>query len=299
MAYLEGVVSENQSNPVDKINTDRFLLGRAYVLMGNPSRGLPMMEDALEEYRKIGNDEDLEWGLQLLAKSYAEAGSRKLADIYSEASALHDTISLRKRDDLLLGMDFRYRTTELKNEKKILQGEVRAKQQRIVYISIIFVLIVAALVSFMIMRHRNNRRQLILKQQNIDSLLSERIALNAKIEELNHHIAENNKNETSGQDMLQTILLEKEDELRFRKSFNDLHPGFIERLREDYPGLTRGNELLCMLIALGRKNEEISLALGISRESVATSRYRLRARFNLPKDTDLNELIRSRLDSRH
>lgn len=279
---------------IDGFATNQFLIGRAYVILEDYKSGLPIMEKALELFRERGDTESVEWGLQLLAQSYAAAGDCRLLDIYTEAADMHDTIVQRQSNDLLLGMDFKYRTSQLKNEKLSLQNEVRTKRQRIVYITIIFVLIVTAMLVFVIMYNRNNKRQIRLKQQNIDTLLAERIALNARIEELNQGLADSNT-ETLRRQVLQTILLEKEDESRFRKSFNDLYPGFIDRLRYEYPGLTAGNELLCMLIALNRRNDEIALALGISKESVTTSRYRLRSRFNLSKDTDLNDFIKSRL----
>lgn len=297
LAALERINAEKTTR-LERIDgafaTNLFLIGRAYVILEDYKRGLPIMENALELFREQGDTESVEWGLQLLARSYAVAGDRKLLDIYTEAADMHDTIMQRRSDDLLLGMDFKYRTSQLRNEKISLQNEVRAKRQRIVYITIISVLIVAAMLVFIIMHNRNNKRQIRLKQQNIDTLLAERIALNARIEELNQVLTDSNT-ETLRRQVLQTILLEKEDESRFRKSFNDLYPGFIDRLRYEYPGLTAGNELLCMLIALNRRNDEIALALGISKESVTTSRYRLRVRFNLSKDTDLNDFIKSRL----
>ena len=175
----------------------------------------------------------------------------------------------------------------------MLESELRAKRQRIVFISAISVLIILGISAISIIYFRNNKRILRLKQQNIDNLLSERIALNARIEELNNVTAGNHENKRY--EMLSAILLEKDDELRFRKNFNDLYPGFIDKLRHEYPNLTSGNELLCMLIALNMKNEEIALALGISRDSLATSRYRLRSRLNLSKDTDLDNFIKSRI----
>ena len=191
-------------------------------------------------------------------------------------------------------MDFKYRTSQLKRETAVLQSELRTRQQRTILISVTGRLVVAGLVAFLIMRSRNHKQKQQLTQQNIDTLLAERIALNTKIEDLNRRQAESNAN-TNTSEALPAILLEKEDEKRFRKSFNDLHPGFIDNLRKKYPDVTSGNELLCMLIALRRRNEEIALALGISRDSVATSRYRLRTRFNLPKDVDLNDFIQSML----
>lgn len=279
---------------LERINPDysvsRLLIGYAHVLEGNYAKGIPMMEDAVAGYRADNDRESLEWSLQYLARAYAMAGDRKLIDIYPETAALHDSINEELRSNLLLGMDFKYRTSQLKRETAVLQAELRTRQQRVILISVIGLLVAGGLVVFLMMRSRNHKQ----KQQNIDTLLAERIALNTKIEELNRKQAESDA-ETKPFEALPAILLEKEDEKRFRKSFNDLHPGFIDNLRKKYPDVTSGNELLCMLIALRRRNEEIALALGISRDSVATSRYRLRTRFNLPKDVDLNDFIQSML----
>lgn len=275
-------------------SVSRLLIGYAYVLEGNYAKGIPMMEDAVKRYRTENDRESLEWSLQYLARAYAKAGDRKLIDIYPEAAALHDSLKEELRSNLLLGMDFKYRTSQLKRETAVLQAELRTRQQRTILISVIGLFVVAALVAFLIMRSRNHKQKQLLTQQNIDTLLAERIALNSKIEELNRRQAESNAN-TDPSEALPAILLEKDDEKRFRKSFNDLHPGFIDNLRKKYPDVTSGNELLCMLIALRRRNEEIALALGISRDSVATSRYRLRTRFNLPKDVNLNDFIQSML----
>lgn len=283
---------------LEKINfdspTDRVMIGRGYVLTGNHTRGIPMIEKAIDEFQKKGDTESVDWATYMLARSYASARDNKLFDVYAHASDIHDSIIYGRTDDLLLGMDFKYRTNQLTHEKEILQNELRAKRQGILFISIIAFLVVAALTSFIFIRHRNNKRQLSIKQQSIDTLLAERIALNSRIEELNKVLADNNS-ETKHHEMIQTILLEKEDEQRFRKTFNDIYPQFIERLRRYCPELTTGNELLCMLIVLNRRNDEIALALGISRESVTTSRYRLRQRFNLAKDIDLNDFLNSKL----
>ncbi len=273
---------------------DKALCGISHILLGNYSCGLPMLEAAVDSLRRRGDTEGVEWGLQILAKSYAESKNPKLFDIYKKAAFAHDSINLARRDDMLLGMDFKYRTSQLKRETAMLQSELTAKHQRIIFIVVIAVLIVGGLVSFGIMHGRNNRQQLKLKQQNIDTLLAERIALNTRIEKLNQALDKDGTGDIQ-RETLPAILLEKEDEKRFRKSFNDLYPGFVDRLRHEYPELTAGNELLCMLIALRRRNEEIALALGISRESVVTSRYRLRSRFNLPKEVELNDFIQSKL----
>lgn len=291
LATLEKNLSETEFG--SQYISIRFLIGRAHVLLGEPSKGLPMMEKALAMFRQTDDKESVEWGLQLLAESYAMTDNRKLLDIYAEAAGLHDSIMHGRRGDLLLGMDFSYRTSQLEQDKVLLQNELKTEKLRNIFVTVIVILVCIVLVAFFIMHNRNYRRQLRLKELNIDTLLSERIALNSRIEELNNAI---HAGEVDPQrhEILQSILLEKEDEQQFRKIFNDLHPGFVDRLRREFPNLTPGNELLCMLIALNRRNDEIALALGISRDSLATSRSRLRARLNLPKETDLDNFIQSR-----
>lgn len=274
--------------------SDILFIGRAYVLLGDYERGIPLIERAVERCKEENDIESLEFSMQFLARSYAAAHNPKLFDIFEHENALHDSIIKGRNDIRLLGMDFTHRTAQLENDKKILQNELDTRRLRFIFISSIALIIVVALVFILVMRSRYNKRRLSLKQQYIETLLAERIALNTRIEELNLRAAETDA-ETKKIELLQTILLEKEDEKRFRKAFNDLHPGFIDRLRGDYPELTAGNELLCMLIALNRRNDEIALTLGISRDSLTTARYRLRNRFKLPKDIDLNDFLRKRL----
>lgn len=277
--------------------TNILLIGRGYVLLGNPSKGIPLMEKGVVLFREKEDLESLEWALGLLAQSYAETGNKKLIDIYPETSALHDTIQNRLRDNILLGKDFQYRTSELKAANKLLDTELAVTHQRYIFLVILAVIILITIVLAALYRSSQHKRLLRLKEENINNLIAERIALNAHIEKLNLRMSDSATTTESPDMFLTQVLLEKDDEMRFRKNFIELHPLFIKGLRKDYPELTSGNELLCMLIALHKTNDEISLALGISRESVATARYRLRARFKLPKETDLNDFIQSRIDS--
>lgn len=65
-------------------------------------------------------------------------------------------------------------------------------------------------------------------------------------------------------------------------------------LKQDYPRLTPNDELLCMLLYLKHTTEEISIYLGISKASVNSARYRLRTKFMLPKDIELDTFIAER-----
>ena len=78
---------------------------------------------------------------------------------------------------------------------------------------------------------------------------------------------------------------------RFRRAFNVLFPNFIPMLKQDYSKLTKSDELLCMLLYLRHTTDEIAVYLGISKASVNSARYRLRTKFALPKDVELDTFI--------
>ena len=83
------------------------------------------MEKAVELYRNERGDEDLEFGLRMLAISYATAGSHKLNNLYPEVTALHDSIMNRQKANALLGKDFQYRTIELNNEIELMHSKLQ------------------------------------------------------------------------------------------------------------------------------------------------------------------------------
>ena len=66
---------------------------------------------------------------------------------------------------------------------------------------------------------------------------------------------------------------------------------FLPRLREFCPGLTTGDETMCMLIKIGQNSSDIGLTLGISRASVNTARYRIRKKMALTKEQQLDDII--------
>ena len=144
---------------------------------------------------------------------------------------------------------------------------------------------------------RRHTRELREAMTTIDTLMAEKKELDLKVGELTARLSEMAQGEGCGlsaedSENLGLMLLEKEAETKFRKSFSKLHPGFLRKLNERYPALSPGNELICMLIYLGQTTDEIALTLGISRESVNKARYRIRQRMGLAKDVELDSVVK-------
>lgn len=73
----------------------------------------------------------------------------------------------------------------------------------------------------------------------------------------------------------------------FKKYFESIYKDFFSKLKEIYPELTPTDLKMCALIRLNLSMKEMATILGISPESVKTSRYRLRKKLNLEHEENL------------
>lgn len=77
----------------------------------------------------------------------------------------------------------------------------------------------------------------------------------------------------------------------FKLYFEQVHQDFFVRLKAKYPDLTSGELRLSALVKLNLNLKETATILGISPESVKTSRYRLRKKLNLPEEQNLTDYL--------
>ncbi len=138
-----------------------------------------------------------------------------------------------------------------------------------------------------IKQNRQEIRSLLLRQQELEErnrwLTDKTVRLEAEL------------NLQSVRQLTTSNLLNKEDENVFRQSFAILHPFFLPKLRNEYPRLTRNEELFAMLVCMGQSTDEIALVLGINRSSVNVLRSRMRRNMGLLKEDLLDEKIKQYL----
>ena len=132
-------------------------------------------------------------------------------------------------------------------------------------------------------------------QKNLDSALEELCNTNQENQRLK--LLMNNIN---GEDDMLTsttysMLIEK-DEAKFRKAFNNAYPLFLYNLHKKAPLVTRGDELLCMLMILKHSGSNIASILGVSNGTVYINRHRLRKKLNIATEDSLEDFIASLLD---
>lgn len=79
----------------------------------------------------------------------------------------------------------------------------------------------------------------------------------------------------------------------FETRFTLINQNFYKDLREKFPNLSQTDLKICALIKLNFTSKEMSSLMGISVESVHTSRYRLRKKLGLEKEQSLSYFINS------
>ncbi|MEA3446274.1 MAG: LuxR C-terminal-related transcriptional regulator, partial [Bacteroidota bacterium] len=80
---------------------------------------------------------------------------------------------------------------------------------------------------------------------------------------------------------------------QFKLHFEEVHIGFFDNLKTNYPGLTQNELKLCAYLRINLSSKEIAQMLHNTSDTINKSRYRLRKKLNLSNEDDLIEFIRN------
>ena len=79
----------------------------------------------------------------------------------------------------------------------------------------------------------------------------------------------------------------------FKQIFEQIHQSFFDRLHDINPNLSQAELRLAALIKIRMNSKDISTILGISKDSLRISRYRLRKKLQLEKEQKLGAFIQA------
>ncbi|UMB61760.1 tetratricopeptide repeat protein [Lutibacter sp. A80] len=77
----------------------------------------------------------------------------------------------------------------------------------------------------------------------------------------------------------------------FEARFTAINQSFYDKLNMQFPNLSQTDQKICALVKLNFPSKDMAKLLGISVESVHTSRYRLRKKLGLERNDNLEEFI--------
>lgn len=205
---------------------------------------------------------------------------------------------------------------QLLREQRLTELEHRRRvwflQRAILLVSLLFVLIIGYLYfNYVRSRHRAEKR-LIRKERELEvqkanellELKNKELATSTlKLIEKDEFLASikdklaERKEGLSAEDVRKTVrsikLSSAKNWEEFEARFIAVNKDFYERLNERFPKLTQGDQRLCALIKLNFSSKDMAKLMGISVESVHTTRYRLRKKLKLSRKVNLEEFIAS------
>ena len=224
-------------------------------------------------------------------------------------------------DEILKNKDYRYTVQisqlldglESKNEIIIKKAEIKEekeKNSRIVFISIIVILILAFATAYFLSRKVYLDKQMIIVNQNekiakseLEHKKRELAAISTNIVQENEQISnilkdlkyyssllKSDKDRNSFSPLIKSInrlLSEKRKEDLYSDQFNAAYPGYLEYLTRTYTDLTTSDLKLCTFLRMNLNTKEVADIMGLSVRSVESRRYRLRKKLRLSKDEDL------------
>jgi len=89
-----------------------------------------------------------------------------------------------------------------------------------------------------------------------------------------------------------TTILTEEDWGKFKELFEQVHKGFIIRLRERLPDLTQAEVRLICLTKLALGTKQMANILGVSSDTVKKTRHRLRKKLCLSENEDIEDITK-------
>jgi len=282
---------------------------RTNLALGNKATALAEVREAFQLLKQWPDANYLRNTYYTSTQIFREMGAYDSAFYYNNLySAINDSLekvvatsSLAISKAKLNDETSRYNIQNLNREKKS-----QLLLRNILIAGIVIVFLIALLI---INRRRLKERMKMVKIEQ-EKLLMEKEIVSAKeqmkmftdniiektslIEKLESQAkdkAASSEQQTIISELSQQTILTEEDWNKFKSLFETIYPGFFIKLKEKFPDITIAEQRMAALIRLRLTTKQMASMLGISLDSVHKSRQRLRQRFHVGADTNLDELV--------
>ena len=308
---------------LDGVTKNYADLAKVALLTNKYEEAERLLQEGLVYARKVGSHKWLKEIYHGLTQIARNKGNLEQAIFYYDQYTIEkDSIfneqmlnNLTKLEAELATLEQKRQLDAKENEIFILEQASRLQNTQLI-ISVVFALVVI-LFSILVMRNRklvaekNKRRmmeeadkvrqELEFKNRELVSYTINFVQKNQLFEELTTSIKDAKKN--SPDDLRKDLIVMErtvkkhlqidKDWEDFKLRFENLHSGFFDKILGKESSLT-GNDLkLCALVKMNFSIKEIADMMGISSESVKTSRYRLKKKLQLPAEMSLNDFLYS------
>jgi len=244
-------------------------LGSAYMEMNQSDSSIYYYKQALPIFEKSQDIYRQQYIYEDLSTLYEKLGDDRVYAYYSK-KARELSEEIRKKEKI---------ETD-KISKNILEQEKNQWYDNF-FVLICCIVVLVVLTIFMAVNYfKRYRTEKMQKEQTEFDLIEKESELNHLESKVNDAFAE-------------LMELANSNDSSFLSRFTDVYPAFYNRLIEEYPTMTAGQQKFCALLKLNFSTKEIAHISHISVRSVEMKKNRLRKQLSIPSDVDLNQWMMS------
>lgn len=306
-----------QSGMLEEAIRMRNQLAENYLVMEDLSRSIEAGKRALERAEQVSAFQLQRFVLGVLVEAYRQSGELENAlRAQSKLLAVEDSLHRRAQSRQVAEIQARYETKKKEQEIALLEKE--KQQQAMLRNAFLAGLILLVIIGLLVynrqrLKIKKNRAELEnkrLKEQQLEQDLEFKnkrltthtlhlVQKNEAMKELKEKV--NSIRQKNGDDinralqklqnMVDYSFALDEDWEEFQIYFEEVHSGFFDVLKEQYPALTPNELRLSALAKLNLSIKETATIMGITPNSVKTARYRLRKKLDIETEESLTEFM--------
>ncbi|AXE21998.1 hypothetical protein DR864_29475 (plasmid) [Runella rosea] len=298
-------------------NTCRFAVALAdlYLTQNKVAEATKLIAVAKQTTQSQGNESDKYQLHQFLGKYYTRVGNMPLVIAHKDSTQYWASILEKRRGkNVQIQADLKLETERRQNAETTLNENIRQQKVNRV-IAIVMVVLLTAVAFVLILRYqllmKVKEKELKIQQQEAERKLlleqekakQEQLVAQLKLDEFTNIIIAKNKQielllsenddaqTTAGIQQLQNnTLLTEEQWLSFKALFEQVHTGYLQRLKEKIPGISPAEIRFMALAKLQLNTREMASSLGVSVNAVRNVWFRLRKKIDLPEDATWHDL---------
>ncbi len=322
LRYLNDAVQmKTQANDFTQMTVIFNNMGHCYSRLGDQDLALKYFEQALEKGKENGQFGDIVRSYQNIVNLHSKQKQfEKAFEIQSRLMVLKDSLAKAEREDALNELEVKYETQDKEKEISLLQKEQTIITNRWLTLALGLFLAIVIGVLFIDNQKRKHRqeKQLLSAEDELQkaelkimtdlleynqqklSLYTENLLrkneIVGQLESKLKSVVENASGEFGSEEKLMedfsgVRILTDDDWEEFKRLFDGVHRGLLERLLISYENLTLAEQRLFLLMKLDLSTKEIANILGVSPESIKKGRYRLKKKLNVLDEQSLQEFI--------
>ncbi|NKI32387.1 tetratricopeptide repeat protein [Croceivirga thetidis] len=291
-------------------------------LLGNPTKGILYLDESISLAESIGAKDKLKIALNLRAKCYSQKNNYELAfNDYQNLISVNDSIYTEKKSQQIQELTTIYETEKKEAEIALQEEEINTLNEKAKVDKLTKGLYAGGMASALALfglsvfgfrqRIKKNRiarekqeeiykQEIAHKKKELASQTLHLVQKNTFLEELK----ENLENLKSSPDKFKmefrriVMLLKKEkasdkDWETFKTYFSEVHNDFDQKLKTLYADISEKEIRLAAFLRMNLTTKEIAATLNVLPDSILKSKYRLKKKLGLDKETDLTSFLSS------